>query len=164
MIRVPIHTAERIRKVLAVKAALQQELEREPTVKELAENTGFSERKVQEYLSLVPEVCSLDAAAGEDADSTLRLLLEDMQAPQPQEALVRRELEHTMDALLSQLSERQQELLRLRFGMEDGTCWRLEAIGERLGVSKERARQLERQAMDKLQQLGAGLGLEDFLK
>ena len=164
LIRVPVHTAERIRKVLAVKTALQQELEREPTVKELAENTGFSERKVQEYLSLIPEVCSLDAAAGEDADGALRLMLEDLQAPQPQEALVRRELEHTMDALLGQLSERQQELLRLRFGMEDGTCWRLEAIGERLGVSKERARQLERQAMDKLQQLGAGLGLEDFLK
>lgn len=164
LIRVPVHTAERIRKVLAVKATLQQGLEREPTVKELAENTGFSERKVQEYLSLIPEVCSLDAATGEDADSALRLLLEDLQAPQPQEALVRRELEHTMDALLGQLPERQQELLRLRFGMEDGTCWRLEAIGERLGVSKERARQLERQAMDKLQQLGAGLGLEDFLK
>lgn len=164
LIRVPVHTAERIRKVLAVKATLQQDLEREPTVKELSENTGFSERKVQEYLSLIPEVCSLDAATGEDADSALRLLLEDLQAPQPQEALVRRELEHTMDALLGQLPERQQELLRLRFGMEDGTCWRLEAIGERLGVSKERARQLERQAMDKLQQLGAGLGLEDFLK
>ena len=164
LIRVPVHTAERIRKVLAVKATLQQGLEREPTVKELSENTGFSERKVQEYLSLIPEVCSLDAATGEDADSALRLLLEDLQAPQPQEALVRRELEHTMDALLGQLPERQQELLRLRFGMEDGTCWRLEAIGERLGVSKERARQLERQAMDKLQQLGAGLGLEDFLK
>ena len=164
LIRVPVHTAERIRKVLAVKSALQQDLEREPTVKELAENTGFSERKVLEYLSLLPEVCSLDAAAGEDADGALRLLLEDLQAPQPQEALVRRELEHTMDALLSQLSERQQELLRLRFGMEDGACWRLEAIGERLGVSKERARQLERQAIDKLQQLGAGLGLEDFLE
>ena len=164
LIRVPLHTAERIRKVLAVKTVLQQDLEREPTVKDLAENTGFSERKVSEYLSLIPEVCSLDAAAGEDADGALRMLLEDMQAPQPQEALVRRELENTMDALLGQLPERQQELVRLRFGMEDGTCWRLEAIGERLGVSKERARQLERQAMDKLQQLGAGLGLEDFLK
>ncbi|MBR5023000.1 MAG: RNA polymerase sigma factor RpoD/SigA [Oscillospiraceae bacterium] len=164
MIRVPIHTAERIRKVLAVKVALQQDLEREPTAKELAESTGFSEKKVLEYLSLIPEVCSLDAAAGEDADGTLKLLLEDLQAPQPQEALVRRELEHTMDALLGQLPERQQQLLRLRFGMEDGTCWRLEAIGEKLGVSKERARQLERQAMDKLQHLGTGLGLEDFLK
>ena len=164
LIRVPVHTAERIRKVLAVKAVLQQNLEREPTVKELAENTGFSEKKVQEYLSLIPEVCSLDAAAGEDADGALRLLLEDLQAPQPQEALVRRELEHTMDALLGQLPERQQQLLRLRFGMEDGICWRLEAIGEKLGVSKERARQLERQAMDKLQHWGTGLGLEDFLE
>ena len=164
LIRVPVHTAERIRKVLAAKTALEQKLEREPTVKELAENTGFSEKKVQEYLSLLPEVCSLDAAAGEDADSALRVLLEDLQAPQPQEALVRRELEQTMDALLGQLPERQQQLLRLRFGMEDGTCWRLEAIGEKLGVSKERARQLERQAMDKLQFLGTGLGLEDFLE
>lgn len=164
IIRVPVHTAERIRKVLAVKTSLQQELEREPTIKELAEQSDFSEKKVQEYLSLIPEVCSIDAATGEGADGALRLLLEDLQAPQPQEALVRRELEQTMDALLSQLPERQQELLRLRFGMEDGTCWRLEAIGERLGVSKERARQLERQAMDKLQQLGTGLGLEDFLE
>lgn len=164
LIRVPVHTAERIRKVLAAKTALQQDLEREPTVRELAESTGFSEKKVLEYLSLIPEVCSLDAAAGEDADSALRLLLEDLQAPQPQEALVRRELEHTMDALLGQLPERQQHLLRLRFGMEDGTCWHLEAIGEKLGVSKERARQLERQAISKLQQLGTGLGLEDFLE
>ncbi|MBQ7328558.1 MAG: RNA polymerase sigma factor RpoD/SigA [Oscillospiraceae bacterium] len=164
LIRVPVHTAERIRKVLAVKTTLQQDLEREPTVRELAESTGFSEKKVLEYLSLIPEVCSLDAAAGEDADSALRLLLEDLQAPQPQEALVRRELEHTMDALLGQLPERQQYLLRLRFGMEDGTCWHLEAIGEKLGVSKERARQLERQAISKLQQLGTGLGLEDFLE
>ena len=164
LIRVPVHTAERIRKVLSVKAALQQELEREPTVQEIAAGTGFSEKKVQEYLSVIPEVCSLDAATGEDEDGTLHLLLEDLQAPQPQEALVRRELEHTMDMLLSQLTERQQQLLRLRFGMADGTCWRLEAIGEKLGVSKERARQLERQAMDKLQRLGTGLGLEDFLE
>ena len=68
-----------------------------------------------------------------------------------------------MDALLGQLPERQRLLLRLRFGMEDDTCYSLEAIGEKLGVSKERARQLERQAMDKLQTLSAGLGLEDFL-
>ena len=164
LIRVPVHTAERIRKVLAAKSALQQELEREPTVEELAGSSGFSEKKVQEYLSLIPEVCSLDATAGEDEDGTLQLLLEDLQASQPQEELVRRELEQTMNALLGQLSERQQRVLRLRFGMEDGTCYTLEVIGEKLGVSKERARQLERQAMDRLQQLGTGLGLEDFLE
>lgn len=164
LIRVPEYTAEQVRKVLTVKTALQLELEREPTVAELAEKSGFSHKKVQEYLSVIPDICSLDAATGEDADSSLQLLLEDLEAPQPQEALVRRELEHTVNALLGQLTDRQQELLRLRFGMADGTCWRLEAIGEKLGVSKERARQLERQAMDKLQELSAGLGLEDFLK
>jgi len=162
VIRVPVYTAERIRKVLAAKAALQQELEREPEPEEIASRTGFSVKKIKEYLSLVPEVCSLDAPAGEE-DGTLSLLLEDLQAPQPQEALIRRELEHAMDALLGQLPERQRLLLRLRFGMEDDTCYSLEAIGEKLGVSKERARQLERQAMDKLQTLSAGLGLEDFL-
>lgn len=164
LIRVPIHTAERIRKVLSARAALQQELEREPEEEEIARRSGLSAKKVKEYLSLVPEVCSLDAPAGEEEDGTLSLLLEDLQAPQPQEELVRRELEHTMDILLGQLPERQQQLLRLRFGMEDDTCYSLEVIGKKLGVSKERARQLERQAIEKLQALGAGLGLEDFLR
>ena len=105
----------------------------------------------------------VEGAAGAEEEGSLGLLLEDLQAPQPQEELVRQELEHTMDALLGQLPERQQQLLRLRFGMEDGTCYALEAIGEKLGVSKERARQIERQAMDKLHKLSLDLGLEDFL-
>ena len=163
LIRVPVHTAERIRKVLAARNALQQELEREPELVEIATRSGISEKKVKQYLSLIPEVCSLDAPAGAEEEGSLGLLLEDLQAPQPQEKLVRQELEHTMNALLGQLPERQQQLLRLRFGMEDGTCYALEAIGEKLGVSKERARQIERQAMDKLHKLSLDLGLEDFL-
>lgn len=163
LIRVPGHTAERIRKVLSVKSALQLELEREPTVQELAEGSGFSAKKVQEYLSLLPEVRSLDAATGEDADGTLQLLLEDLQAPQPEEELVRRELEQLMNVLLGQLNDRQRTVLRLRFGMEDDTCWTLEAISESLEISKERARQLEKQALEKLRALGTDLGLEDFL-
>ena len=163
LIRVPVHTAERIRKVLAAKTILQQELEREPALEEIAQRSGISEKKVKEYLSLIPEVCSLDAPIGAEEDGSLGLLLEDLQAPQPQEELVRQELEHTINALLGQLSERQHQLLRLRFGMEDGTCYALEAIGEKLGVSKERARQIERQAMDKLHKLSLDLGLEDFL-
>ena len=164
LIRVPVHTAERIRKVLSVKTALEQELEREPEAEEIAVRSGISIKKVKEYLSLMPEVCSLDAPAGEGEDGSLQLLLEDLQAPQPQEELIRKELEHTMEVLLGQLPQRQQELLRLRFGMEDDICYSLEAIGEKLGVSKERARQIERQAMERLQQLGTGLGLEDFLQ
>lgn len=164
LIRIPVHTAERIRKVLAARVALHQELERDPEPDEIAKRSGISVKKVKEYLSLIPEVCSLDGPAGEDEDGTLQLLLEDVHAPQPHEALVRRELEHTLDALLGQLPERQRRLLQLRFGMEDDTCYSLEAIGEKLGVSKERARQIEHRAMEKLQQLGTGLGLEDFLE
>lgn len=163
LIRVPVHTAERIRKVLTVKLSLQQQFGRDPELDEIAAASGLSEKKVKEYLSLLPEVCSLDAPAGDDEESSLQLLLEDRQAPQPQETLIRQELEQTVEALIGQLPERQQQLVRLRFGMEDDTCYSLEAIGERLGVSKERARQLEQQAMKKLKELGAGLGLEDFL-
>ena len=68
-----------------------------------------------------------------------------------------------MDALLGQLPERQQQLLRLRFGMEDGICYSLEQTGKKLDISKERARQVEKQAIDKLRKLGSGMGLEDFL-
>ena len=163
LIRVPVHTAEKIRKVLSAKTALLQELEREPEIGEIAEKSGISPKKVAEYLSLVPEISSLDTPVGEDENGTLGVILEDLHTPQPQEELVRRELEQTINALLGQLPQRQQELLRLRFGMADGTCYALDAIGKRLGISKERARQIERQAMDKLRALGVELGLEDFL-
>ncbi len=164
LIRVPIHTAEKIRKVLSARTALQQELEREPETEEIAQRTQISAKKVKEYVSLIPELCSLDTPAGEEEDGSLGWLIEDLQAPQPQEELVRRELEHTMDVLLDQLPERERLLLRLRFGMEDDTCYSLEAIGKKLEVSKERARQLEKQAIDRLKHLGVGLGLEDFLR
>lgn len=164
LIRVPIHTAERIRKVLLAQKELQQQLEREPELEEIARRSQISVKKVKEYLSLIPELCSLDTPTGEEEDGTLGLLIEDLQAPQPQEELIRRELEHTMDVLLGQLPERERMLLRLRFGMEDDTCYSLEAIGQKLNVSKERARQLEKQAIDKLRMLGEDLGLEDFLR
>ena len=90
--------------------------------------------------------------------------MENIQAPQPQEELIRRELKHTLEQLLGMLTDRQQQILRLHFGMEDGTCHSLQDIADMLGISKERTRQVERQAMDKLQKLGASLGLEEFLE
>ena len=164
LIRVPVHTAEKIRQVQTAKTKLLQENETEPTLEEIANKTGFSRDKVAEYLQLNPEVCSLDIPMGDGEESSFGALLEDIQALQPQEELVRRELEHTMQTLMSALNERQQQILRLHFGMEDGCSYSLEEIGKKLGISKERVRQIERQAMDKLQQMGAGIGLEDFLR
>ena len=163
VIRVPLHTAERMRKVEATRAALRQENGEEPTAAEIAQKSGIPEAKVTELMQLTPEVCSLDIPTGDGDEGALRSLVEDVQAPQPYEELVRRELEHTMGQLLATLNDRQQQILRLHFGMEDGTCYSLEEIGKMLGISKERVRQIERQAMDKLQKNGASRGLEDFL-
>lgn len=163
MIRVPRQTMERMRKLLAVKSALHQENGREPTEEQIAQRSGETVEKTRELLSLVPEICSLDAPTGENEEGTLQLLLEDVQAPQPQEALVRRELTKLLQQLLDTLTERQRQVLRLRFGMEDGNCYSLERIGKILGISGERTRQIERQALDRLLKNSAAQGLEDFL-
>ncbi len=163
LIRVPVYTRELIRKVNAVRQSLLQKDAAEPTSAQIAAWCDIPEEKVEQLLQLAPNICSLDAHAG-DEETTLQSLLEDNKTPQPYEELVREELNLTMDALLSQLSERQARVLRLRFGMEDGICYSQEAIGVKLGVSKERARQIQRQAMDRLKELGSTMGLEDFLE
>ena len=164
LIRIPAHTAEKIRTVLQARKTLAQTLERDPSEAEIAQQCEIPEKKVKEYLSLIPEICSLDTPTGEEEDGTLQLLLEDLQAPQPYEELVRRELKATLNSLLDTLNDRQQQVLRLHYGMVDGICYSLEQIGKQLGISKERARQIEHQAMDKLQKQGVALGLEDFLE
>ncbi len=162
LIRVPEHTAEKIRRVQQARGLLRQETGEEPSVRDIAVQAGIPEEKVEELLLLEPEICSLDLPVG--SEGTLGTLIRDEVTPQPQEELVRRELEHTMDTLLGALNERQQQVLRLHFGMADGICHSLEEIGKQLGISKERARQIERHAMEKLQKMGASMGLEDFLE
>ena len=163
-IRVPVHTAERMRKIQAARAYLRQQNGLEPTAQEIARRVDLPAEKVEELLQLSPDICSLDVPTGDGEKGTLGTLLEDLEAPQPQEELVRKELEEMLDKLLGSLTARQQTILRLHFGMEDGTCYSLEAIGEKLGISKERVRQVEKQAMDKLQAMGTSMGLEDFLE
>ena len=163
MIRIPLHTAERMRKVQLVKTKLLQQTGQDPGAAEIARECQIPEDKVEQLLLMQPEVCSLDAPAG-DEEGSLGILLEDDLAAQPQEELVRRELKQMLDELLAQLSERQQTVLRMHYGMEDGVCYSLEEIGKSLGISKERARQIEQQAKTKLQEMGTPLGLEDFLE
>ena len=162
LIRVPGHTAERIRRVTKMRTALTQQLGREPEVEELAEACELTPQRVEQLLSLVPQVCSLDAPAGEE-EGSLGLLLKDLTAPEPQQMLIREELKRILEQLLAQLTDRQQAILRQHFGLGDGDCHSLEAISIREGVSKERVRQIEAQAMERLRQLGGELGLEDFL-
>lgn len=162
-IRVPVHTAEKMRQLNRQRADFLQQQGCEPTDEELARLTGLSEAKVRQLTRLTPEVCSLDSPVGEDGDGFLGQSLMDP-APEPQEALIRRALQETLDQLMQALNQRQQRIIRLHYGMDDGCCHTLEEIGRELGISKERARQIERDAMEKLRRLGAGMGLEDFLE
>lgn len=164
LIRVPLHTGEKIRKLLKARTAMAQQTGEQPTSAQLAEACGMPQKKVEEYLQLLPQIVSLDAPVGSEEAAALQLLLEDVQAPQPQEEVVRRELKELMEQLLCRLTERQQQVLRLRFGLDDGVARSLEQTGKELGISKERCRQLEHAAMDKLRQMGGPLGLEDFLE
>ena len=163
MIRVPEHTAQLIRKIEQAKAQLRQEDENEPSVARIAEVCEMTEERVMQLMGYIPETCSLDIPAGDGEDGTLGNLIEDIHASQPQQELVRKELEYIINTLLGALNDRQRRVLQLHYGMEDGHTYSLEEIGKQLGISGERARQIEKQAMEKLQKLGANLGLEDFL-
>lgn len=163
IVRIPHYTAERMHKLLRARAQILQATGEEPSAAVLAQSCGMEEQKIQELMSLYPQVFSLDYPVGEDGKDDLQTLIENLQSPQPQEELVRSELKHTMDILLSKLEPRQQEILRLRYGMEDGTVWSAQKIGDKLGITKQRVSQIEQQAMAKLKTLGADLGLEDFL-
>lgn len=163
IIRVPLHTAEKIRKIEAVRTSLYQEFNEEPSISQIAQRVDMSEAKVEELLHLNPEISSLDIPSGEGDRNSVMDLVEDMDSVGPQEALVRQELDEMIRKMLSSLNPRQQEILKLHFGLEDGRIYSLEEIGKKLGISKERARQIERQALEKLQELGTSLGLEDFL-
>jgi RNA polymerase primary sigma factor len=148
---------------MTAKAKLQQANGAEPTVEEIAAACDMTAEKVTQLLELDPKIISIDTPTGDGEEGSLGDLLENIQAAQPYEELVRQELTETIEYLLTALNERQQQILRLHFGMVDGTCHSLEQISRDMGVSKERVRQIEQQAIATLQNLGSSMGLEDFL-
>jgi RNA polymerase primary sigma factor len=160
-IRVPAHTADLIRRVTAIQEEFIQQHRQEPELSQIAERIGLPEEKVRQLLQMQRKTFSLEQQGWEEENETG---VEDLEAPQPLEALVREELVRTMDRLLSMLEPRQMQILRLHFGMDGGKGHSLEEIGAMLGISKERARQIEKQAMQRLKELGADMGLEDFLE
>lgn len=160
-IRVPAHTADLIRRVTLARDQLTQQLRREPELSQIAQIVQLPEEKVHQLLLMQRKTFSLEAQYG---DEETEPTVEDLQAPQPLEELVREELVRTMNSLLSMLEPRQREILQLHFGMDGGKTLSLEEIGQQLGISKERVRQIEKQAMQRLKELGADMGLEDFLE
>lgn len=163
VIQLPRQKMENIRKLLAATAAIRQEGE-EPTPALLAARTGIPEEQVEQLLEMLPKIQSIDAPAGDPEHDALQTLIEDLQAPQPHEELVRMEMKNTIDTVLGMLEDRQKQVVQMYFGLEDGECYSLEEIGMHLGISKERARQIRNQALAKLKALGADLGLGEFLE
>ncbi|MFR0733971.1 MAG: RNA polymerase sigma factor RpoD/SigA [Oscillospiraceae bacterium] len=163
LIRVPVHTAERMRAILAARAAWIQANGQEPDLEQLAGTVGLPPEKVAKLLSLVPEISSLDAPTG-DGDGTVGQLLPDRAARGPQDILVQAQLLQAITSLMAQLTQRQQQILRMHYGLDDGVCHSLEDIAGQLGISKERVRQVEKQAFEKMKTLGASMGLEEYLR
>lgn len=149
-IRLPTHTMEDLNKLDRTSRRLTQELGREPTAEELAKEVGMTVDKVRGIRSVAAEPISLETPVGEEETSTLGEFIEDEETPLPTEVASGSLLEKQVDEALSTLTEREAQVLRLRFGLEDGRPLTLEEVGERMGLTRERVRQIQVQAMRRL--------------
>ena len=161
-IRLPVHTFEAINRVSRVSAHLYQELGREPTVEEIAQQMGSSVEKIRELLKASRRPISLETPIGEDNDNELGDFLEDQMLQSPAEIIAQHQLQEYVANELQDLSERERYILQLRYGLLDGTSHSLKEIGEILHVSRERVRQIEVKALQKLRVKSSDL-LKDFL-
>jgi RNA polymerase primary sigma factor len=161
-IRLPVHMFEKINRVAKVSARLHQELGRKPTVEEIAQEIGSSAEQIREILKANQQPISLETPVGEDNDDELGDLLEDHMLQSPMEIAARSQLQDYLAHALEDLSERERDILRLRYGLLDGTSHSLAEIGELLHVSRERVRQIEVEALQKLR-VKSSDQLKDFL-
>ncbi|ADL12233.1 RNA polymerase sigma factor RpoD [Acetohalobium arabaticum] len=162
-IRIPVHMVETINKVIRVSRHLLQELGREPTPEEIAEEMDLSEEKVREVLKISQEPVSLETPIGEEEDSHLGDFIEDDDAPAPSVAASHMMLQEQLDEVLDTLSDREKRVLELRFGVEDGRSRTLEEVGKEFGVTRERIRQIEAKALRKLRHPSRSKKLKDYL-
>ncbi len=162
-IRIPVHMVETINKLIRTSRHLIQELGREPTPEEVANEMGITADKVREILKIAQEPVSLETPIGEEEDSHLGDFIEDEDAPAPVEAASFLLLREQIEGVLDTLNEREQKVLRLRFGLDDGKARTLEEVGREFGVTRERIRQIEAKALRKLRHPQRSKRLKDYL-
>jgi RNA polymerase primary sigma factor len=162
-IRIPVHMVESIHKVHRVQRQLLQELEREPTVEEIAGKVDMTPSRVREILRISQDPLSLDSPVGEEDDSFLGDFIEDSSADAPAEVAARLMLNTAVLEALGELSDREREVVRLRFGLDDGQARTLEEVGREFGVTRERIRQIESKTLAKLRHPHRSQKLRDYL-
>lgn len=163
-IRIPVHMVETINKLIRVQRQLLQELGREPTPEEIGEEMGLSPDKVREIQKIAQEPVSLETPIGEEDDSHLGDFIEDQDAVSPADHAAYELLKEQLEDVLDTLTDREENVLRLRFGLDDGRTRTLEEVGKVFGVTRERIRQIEAKALRKLRHPSRSKRLKDFLE
>jgi RNA polymerase primary sigma factor len=163
-IRIPVHMVETINKLIRVQRQLLQDLGREPSPEEIAEEMDLTPEKVREILKIAQEPVSLETPIGEEDDSHLGDFIEDQEATSPSEHAAYELLKEQLEDVLDTLTDREENVLRLRFGLDDGRTRTLEEVGKVFGVTRERIRQIEAKALRKLRHPSRSKRLKDFLE
>jgi RNA polymerase primary sigma factor len=163
-IRIPVHMVENMNRVLRIQRQMAQELEREPTLDELSARTGLTIDRLREIQRIALDPLSLDSPVGEEDDSNLADFIMDSTADAPAEVATRRMLTEAVEEALGELSPREQEVVRLRFGLLDGQARTLEEVGREFGVTRERIRQIEAKTLAKLRHPQRSQKLKEFLE
>ncbi|KIL46024.1 RNA polymerase sigma factor RpoD [Jeotgalibacillus campisalis] len=163
-IRIPVHMVETINKLIRVQRQLLQDLGREPSPEEISEEMDLTPEKVREILKIAQEPVSLETPIGEEDDSHLGDFIEDSEAQSPSEHAAYELLKEQLEDVLDTLTDREENVLRLRFGLDDGRTRTLEEVGKVFGVTRERIRQIEAKALRKLRHPSRSKRLKDFLE
>jgi RNA polymerase primary sigma factor len=162
-IRIPVHMVESIHKVHRVQRQMVQDLEREPTVEELADKVDMTPARVREIMRISQDPLSLDSPVGEEDDSNLADFIEDQQAEAPEGKAAQMMLTNAVIEALDELNDREKAVVRLRFGLDDGQARTLEEVGKEFGVTRERIRQIESKTLAKLRHPHRSQKLRDYL-